>query len=154
MSETDVTRDGSRLIELLERQKSLYRRLRLLTERQRALVVQDDAQPLLAVLADRQKIVDELLTINEQLAVYRQDWTSIFGGLDEPSRKHVAEMLEEANATLGTILQSDSRDTAALSARRQEIAGRMAAVDSGSRASAAYAAAGVGSSAGVTDAQA
>jgi hypothetical protein len=154
MDQTNGSNDVTRLIELLDRQRVLYRRLRVLTERQRVLVVEDDAQALLSLLADRQKLVDELMSVNSELTSYRQDWTRVYGGLDEPSRRRVAELLEEANASLGAILQSDSRDSATLSARRQEIADRMATVDSGSRAGAAYAAAAASVPAGVTDARA
>jgi hypothetical protein len=154
MDQTSVVSGASRLMELLDRQRLLYRRLRILTERQRALVIQDDAQALLTLLADRQKLVDELMSVNAELSGYRQDWPNVYGKLDEPSRKRVADMLEEANASLGAILQSDSRDSATLSARRQEIADRMTAVDSGSRAGAAYAATTASVPAGITDARA
>ncbi|HVP09786.1 MAG TPA: hypothetical protein VMV94_01210 [Phycisphaerae bacterium] len=154
VEQTSEANDVSRLLELLERQRLLYRRLRLLTERQRALVIQDDAQALLTLLADRQKLVDELMKLNAELTTYRQNWTNVYGALEEPLRKRIAELLEEANASLGVILQSDSRDSATLSARRQEIADRMTAADSGSRAGAAYAAAGSYVPAGITDARA
>ena len=66
----------------------------------------------------------------------------------------VAELLEEANASLGTILQSDQQDSATLSAKRMDVAERLAAAETGSRASAAYSAAGAGQRLNVTDAQA
>ncbi len=153
MAETDLTSDASQLVELLERQRTLYRRLRGLAERQKSLVVSQDVQPLLALLADRQRLVDELMALNEQMSVYRQNWSSIYGNLDEASRKHVASLLEEANTALGLILQSDSRDTATLNAKRQDVTTRLSSMDSGSRASAAYAAAGTGVRAAVTDAK-
>jgi len=147
-------KDVSRLLETLERQRDLYRRLRVLTARQRGLVAQDDPQPLLALLADRQKLVEELLEVSEQLASYRRDWTEVFGGLDEPTRLQVTTMLEEANTTLGAILHSDNRDSAMLSTRRQDLADRMNAAGAASRAGAAYAAAGANVASGLTDARA
>ncbi len=149
-----TSEDVSRLLEVLERQRGLYRRLRVLTERQQGLVTQDDPQPLLALLADRQKLVDELVTVNKELTAYREEWTEIYGVLDDCSRRRVTEMLEEANATLGTILHRDSRDSAMLSARRQDLAERISAVDAASRAGAAYASAGRSGSSGLTDARA
>ena len=146
--------DVPRLLEVLERQRMLYRRLRALTERQRGLVAQDDPQPLLALLADRQKLVDELLAVNETLAMYRQEWTEIYGRLDDASRRRVAEMLEGVNTTLGAILHSDSQDSAMLSARRPEVADRMSAGGAAGRAGAAYAFAGGQAPAGITDARA
>jgi hypothetical protein len=154
MASESSGKDMSALMQTLERQRDLYRRLRALTERQRGLVSQDDPQPLLALLGDRQKLVDELLSVNEQLAQYRRGWTEVYGRLDEPSRRRVTEMLEEANATLGLILNSDSRDSAMLSTRRQDLADRMSAVGEASRAGAAYAAARANVSSGLTDARA
>lgn len=154
MSESGPKLDGSRLLELLEQQRSLYRRMRALTERQRSLVVRDDTQPLLKLLADRQKLVDELVKLNDDMAGFRRDWTSIYNGLDEPSRQRVSELLEEANSSLGAILQSDSKDSETLSARKQNIGDRL--VDSGAagRATAAYAASGTSGTRGITDSQA
>lgn len=148
------TRDVTALIGLLEEQRGLYGRLRLLAERQRGLVVQDDPQPLLALLTERQRLVDGLVGLNGRLAPYRSEWTTVYGGLDEPKRRQVAELLEEANAALGSILQSDSHDTAALTARRQGMVQQLATVDAGARAGAAYATAGATARSRLADAEA
>lgn len=154
MVKASETRDTTALIGMLEQQRSFYGRLRLLADRQRALVVQDDPQPLLALLAERQRLVDGLVSLNERLAPFRSDWTTVYGGLDEPMRRHVAELLEEANAALGSILQSDGQDTAALTARRQGMMQQLAMVDAGARASAAYASAGAAVRSSLADAEA
>ena len=146
--------DAARLVELLKRQNALYRRLRKLAERQRALVAQDEVQPLLSLLAERQQVVDGLVNANQELAPFRTDWSERYQRFDEPTRRQVAELLEEANASLGTILQSDQQDSATLSAKRMDVAERLAAAETGSRASAAYSAAGAGQRLNVTDAQA
>lgn len=128
----------SELITLLEHQRTLYRQLRVLADRQKSLVVDEDIQPLLSLLQDRQKLVDGLTGLNARLAPYREGWTQTFNGLDESTRKDVMEMLEEANNTLGSILQSDTRDSATLTARRDQTADRLASMDAGARAGAAY----------------
>jgi hypothetical protein len=153
MNETNPTYDYPHLIELLEKQQKLYRSLRTLADRQRTLVIQDDSRPLLELLAERQKLVDELVGVSARLAAYRRDWTSVFKGLDEASRKRVTDLLEEANNALGSILQNDSKDTATLTTKRQEVGDRLATVRSGSRVSAAYAAAGAGNRTSMTDAK-
>jgi hypothetical protein len=154
MVKTIESRDVSALIGLLEEQRGLYGRLRLLADRQRTLIVQDDSRPLLALLAERQRLVDGLVSLNERLAPYRSEWTAVYGGLEETVRRRVAELLEEANAALGSILQSDSRDTAALTARRQGMVQQLATVDAGTRASAAYASAGTAMRSQLADAEA
>lgn len=154
MDETREQVDGTRLVGLLRHQSTLYRRLRLLADRQKALVAQDDARPLLALLAERQKLVDGLVGLNEQLACYRRDWTGVYGRLDEPTRKDVAALLEEVNTALGSILQSDRRDSATLAMKRRDVTDRLAVVEAGTRASAAYSSAGADVRQAVTDAEA
>lgn len=152
MEQAQAKDDTGRLIELLEEQRTLFRQLRRLADRQQALIQADDVKPLLGLLADRQRLVDGLLGVNEQLAAYRKNWSAVYSGLDEGLRRRIAGLLEEANASFGTILQCDSRDSAALSAKRQEVGGRLMAVGNGSRARAAYAAASGGT--GLTNAEA
>ena len=153
MSETEGMFDTKRLIKLLEFQRTLYRRLRALMGRQKALVTQDDTQPLLALLAERQKLVDGLVGLNGKLAVYRQRWTEVYGSLDEASRQYVSEMLEEANTALGAVLQNDAKDTSTLSVRHHTMADRVAAVDSTSRTIAAYTAVATAGHTTLTDKQ-
>ncbi len=145
---------SSRLIELLREQQALYRRLRLLAERQKSAVAQNDAQPLLALLAQRQSLVDTLVNINEQLVPYRKNWPDLYGNLEDPVRAEVAGLLEEANAALGSILQCDRRDTATLAAKTRDFADRLTTVGTGTRANAAYASAGADARRTMTDAKA
>lgn len=137
-----ATTQGSaaELVMLLEQQRATYRRLRQLAERQRVLVVQDDMQPLLALLGERQTLVDALMRVHGQLAPYRADWPATMQSLDEPTRKRVTEMLEEANEALSGILQRDNRDSATLTTRRQETSERITTLGQTARATAAYAA--------------
>lgn len=142
------------LIQLLQDQQELYRQLRLLADRQKALVAQDESEMLLSLLTERQRLVDALGGLNARLAPYRENWTHFFAGLKEASRKQVADLLEDVNGALSAILQSDQKDTAILTAKRQSMAGQLAAFDAGSRASAAYAKATGASQSRLTDAEA
>jgi len=145
--------DEGPLLALLRRQNDVYRRLRVLADRQKALVAEDDVQPLLALLAERQKLVDSLVELNRQLAPYRADWTARYSRLDAATRKEVAALLEEANAALGAVLLGDQRDSAALEARKRDLGGRLSTTDAASRASHAYAVAGGAGRPSLTDAQ-
>lgn len=55
------------LLELLEKQRGLFARLRELSERQTALVNDAAADALLTLLAERQSLIDELMAANEAL---------------------------------------------------------------------------------------
>jgi hypothetical protein len=146
--------DAEQLLALLKKQNDLYRRLRMLADRQGALVVEDDVQPLLSLLAERQRVVDGLVVVNQELAPFRSDWSGRYASLDEPTRQEVAGLLEEANASLGLVLRNDQRDSATLSAKRMAVAERLSATDQAGRAGAAYSAAGLRPQANLTDAQA
>jgi hypothetical protein len=144
METRDTSVEVAELIALLESQRQLYVRLRLLADRQRALILNEDTQPLLGLLVERQELVDKLVSLNERLGPYRASWTTIYSCLDEPRRRHVAALLEESNAALGTIITNDNRDTATLRARRQGVANLLGKAETAVRTNAAY-----GSNAGV-----
>lgn len=146
--------DAELLVTLLEHQRTLHRQLRVLSDRQRSLVAEDDAETLLRLLSERQRLVDGLVNLNARLAPYRAQWTHFYESLDEDCRRRVALLLEEVNGSLAAILKSDGKDTATLTAKQQSIAGRLAAFDAGSRASAAYGKASTATRSNMTDAKA
>lgn len=130
------------LVRLLEHQRTLYRRLRLLGDRQRALVTMDDAQGLLELLSERQQLVDGLVGLTARMAPFRTGWTQLYQEMDEFSKKRITSLLEEVNGSLGSILSSDSCDTATLKARRETTAHQLSGLGAGIRAGAAYTSAG------------
>jgi len=134
----DAFENVGEMVALLKEQRTLFCRLRALTQRQRSLITQDDSDALLGVLSQRQQLVDGLIGISDRLAPYRSDWSTLYAELEEPVRQEVAGLLEETNAALHGILQSDRQDTAMLTARKQQIADSAATLDHGSRAGAAY----------------
>lgn len=154
MSETTAEQNVTRVIELLRHQRTLYRKLRSLADRQKTLVVSDDAGALISLLAERQRLVDGLVQLNAKIAPYRQNWTDFYQGLNETQRVEVSELLEEVNASLGAILRDDARDTAMMTARREQMAIELGEIGGNRRAHAAYAGSGVGGMTQNTDAKA
>ena len=154
MDEKRESPGANQLVALLGHQRTLYRQLRVLADRQKALVVQDDPEALLALLGERQRLVDGLVGLNARLAPFRARWSQIYNGLDESRRKEVSLLLEEVNSSLGAILQSDRTDTATLTARQQDMAGQLATFNTGSRASAAYSQSNPAAKTHLTDARA
>lgn len=135
-------RYATQLLDLLTEQRSQHRRLQLLTERQRILVADDDPQNLLALLAERQGVVDGLGALNQRLAPYRETWTRTYHELDPATRRQVKELLEESNELLAAVLNSDRADTETLGARREVAASTLSSSRLTGRATAAYTAAG------------
>lgn len=130
--------NATELFSLLCRQRDAYRRLRLLADRQRSLVMLEDSTALLGVLADRQRVVDELTDLQATLAPYRAAWTSIYRGMDAGSQRQARELLGESNALLAAVMASDAQDAETLGARRNATAAALSDVRIGSRAAAAY----------------
>jgi hypothetical protein len=152
--ECESTQCVAALVKLLEEQRTYYRRLRILADRQRTLVMMDDAGPLLDLLAERQRAVDALAALMARMAPYRSRWTQLYRDLDDASRRQVTDLLEEVNGSIGSILQSDSQDTATLQARQQGRAEQLSTICAGQRAGAAYASAGSVAAAAFTVAEA
>ncbi|HPF37274.1 MAG TPA: flagellar protein FliT [Phycisphaerae bacterium] len=139
MNEATSEQNAARVIELLRHQRTLYRKLRSLADRQKSLVVSDDAGALISLLAERQRLVDGLVQLNAKIAPYRQNWTDFYQGLTESQRVEVSELLEEVNASLGAILRDDARDTAMMTARRERMAMELGEIGGSRKAHAAYA---------------
>jgi hypothetical protein len=152
MATTGLCERGQ-LVELLERQRVIYERLRTLAERQRGLVLQGDPQSLLAILADRQRLVDDLSQLNARLAPFRRDWVRINARLDDEGRRRVRDAIRASDDILSSILRSDQEDMDSLTGRKHEMRAEMVRTSSGAAASRAYAAAGAGA-ASLTDAHA
>lgn len=138
-AQTSMADDMIGLVQLLEHQRVLYRRLRFLADRQRTLVMMEDPEPLLDLLSERQKLVDALAALVAQMAPYRSRWAQLYREMDEGSKRIVTSLLEEVNTSLAAILQSDGRDTATMEARKQRVAEQLASAGDGYRASTSYA---------------
>jgi len=134
----EFTGNVSELVRLLLDQRVQYRKLQSLTQRQKTLIVDDDPQALLGLLSERQRVVDELTSINTRLAPYRRQWTRVYETLDHATRDEVKELLEESNALLSSIMSSDRDDVEMLRTRRQVAADSLSQTRVAGRAVAAY----------------
>jgi hypothetical protein len=154
MMQAEPRLDVGRLLDLLTSQRERYRKLRKLADRQRMLVSGDDPQSLLSVLGERQRIVDELGRLNDELSPYRSAWTRTYQSLDEATRDRVRGVLEESNGLLASVVAADRDDLAALGARRETTAMELNRTHHAGRAAAAYATAGRATGSRLTEARA
>lgn len=136
----DETLNATQLLTLLTAQRDEYVRLRKLADRQRLLVVGEDAEALLAALADRQRSVEALAAVNERLAPYRREWTRVFAALDDASRRTAKTLLEESSELLSSVMSSDREDAELIGARRSAVSHVLSRSETTGRATAAYAA--------------
>jgi flagellar biosynthesis/type III secretory pathway chaperone len=131
--------DPQRLLTLLAEQRDLYRSLRDLSERQRALISSDRPEELLSILRERQTLVAGLAKLNEQLAPLRRNWDVLYQGLPAELRVEANKLLQDINALLRVILKTDQEDSALLAARKQSVGQRLRDVNGGQTANTAYA---------------
>ena len=112
--------------------------MRSVEDRQRDVISASDSEALLKILGMRQRLVNELMRINRQLAPSKDDWEQIRVGLSADEREKVETTVSAVREELSWILNADQKDSESLSVRRGTIAREMATLDSARRAVSAY----------------
>jgi hypothetical protein len=122
----------------LTRQLELYGRLDQLSLRQGALIDDDDTDRLLAVLGERQVVVDEVAEIGTRLEPVRQDWDGFLHGLPAPTREQLRHLVSTLTDLAGIVAGRDEADRRRLELRRSEVGEELASVTRGRSAVRAY----------------
>ena len=134
--------DAQKLISLLRRQVSIYTRLEQFSVRQRDLIVAEDQQQLLALLAERQKLVDELRALNQCLVPLQEYWRANRETVAPSLRTEADQLVGCAGEILQRILGADEQDARILSARKAQTANQVTALAQSRQAFDAYGAGG------------
>lgn len=113
------------ILDLLREQAALYSRLETFARKQRSLVAQEDTGPLLALLADRQKLSTELQRLASRLEPVRRDWMRHHDRLAPAEQREADALLAEVRGRLQRVLESDEQDARVLAGRRQTIDGAL-----------------------------
>ncbi len=114
--------NSAEVIDLLEQQRDLYGRLRGLANMQQELVENDNPELLLKVLANRQKIINQLALVDKQLKPIRNQWQEISAQFSALERQRVNILVDEVKKTIEEILSRDKADTDVLTAKKDQIA--------------------------------
>lgn len=138
-------RDVERVDALLEEQEALFSQLDSLGEQQTRLVEADDAESLLTLLAERQRLIDSIAANNGSLAPYRMRWAAFLGELPEPERDRLRRRVDIVAELAGRIAVRDESHRALLETRRARVATELGQLGRARGAVAAY-----GQSAGPT----
>jgi len=142
VSDCAVLEDAKTVIELLNQQLALYSQLNQLAQTQRALITSDEPERLLAVLSERQQLIDRLESTAMKLRPYQANWHEFRKHLDADQGQTVDHLIDEVNAILSEILRRDEADGELLSARKGSTAQAMSEIRTAKQAGAAYAATG------------
>jgi hypothetical protein len=135
---TTPANETGAVLTLLSEQASLYERLESLAERQRTLVSDDDVSPLFELLADRQRLSEQLLRIGGCLGPVRREWSSFRSRLTTMEQAEADRLWNEAGNRLRRVMESDERDTRVLSGRRQAVAAALGTSQATGQAMSAY----------------
>lgn len=127
------------LLKLLRRSRQYYEQLQRLAREQRALIQADDAEELLSLLAERQKVVRAIGRTHQELAPYQKEWDQLKERLPAEVRTEIQGLLGDLQDMLNGLLEHDRQDCAELVARKQQIADELSVAAKGRAASAAYA---------------
>src|SRR5262245_28431709 len=106
--------DAGEVVALLRKQASLFSQLEGFAQRQRAMVVQEDTRPLLALLADRQKLSLELALVSRDLAPVRANWKSLRESFAATERNEADGLLSQIQQSLSRIIEGDEQDARVL----------------------------------------
>jgi hypothetical protein len=123
---------------LLERQHELLTALLALSRRQTEFIHAEDDEGVLAVLAERQPMVDALVSLHQSLRPYRAAWDRHLAALPPPQRDHVARRAEVVAALAATLAARDDADRRLLAQRRDDLADELAALGTRRGALSAY----------------
>ena len=127
------------LLDLLDRQLGLYRRLKEMSDSQRSLVSDEDPTALLGLLGRRQQVVEQLAALNGRIAPVRRDWERIAPHLPTETRTRATRVFQQARSLLEEIIAADQKDSELLGARKSNVASALKAIDVGRAACGAYA---------------
>lgn len=133
---------AGRMLELLRRQTSLFGKLAVLSDKQRSLVADGDTDPLLKLLAQRQKLTVELAALGAEMKPLTTAWPQLRGVLPAQDREEADKLIVEVNDRLASLLERDEQDARMLKMRKDRVGEDLAAVRCTRRAMMAYGRAG------------
>lgn len=132
------TSDLSTLVSLLERQLALYRGLSELSAQQSATIEQGEPEPLLNVLASRQRVIEDLTGVNRELEPYRKRWDDLWASLAESDRGRIGDLVRAVQQLLTQIIAQDERDRSALQAAKNRVGAEVQRISRAGAAVQAY----------------
>jgi hypothetical protein len=137
-ADAEAHQDADALAGLVARQRDLYVRLNAQAERQSALITGNEPERLLELLGERQRLIEELSSLNEEMRPYRKNWPALRRTVSARQAQHIEGLLGEVQSLLTRIMAQDEKDAQLLAARRTATAEAMSGVRSGRQAGRAY----------------
>lgn len=128
----------AQLIELLEEHRALCGVLDAISQRQGQIVTNGEAGAILAILAERESVIDELSRSNARIEPLRRVWDSVASQASSAQRDDVAERIEALAGLIGAVADRDTQDQRALELRRDAVVSELRSLESQRRAAGIY----------------
>jgi len=138
---TDALPAPDEVVDWLRAQRSLYAKLESMASGQRDLITGDQPTMLLGLLADRQRITNDLTDLAQRLEPVWRDWKRQRLRLSDIQRREAELILEDIRTKMRKVMDRDEEDARLLLARKQAIGNTMKSAHSSAEAISAYRAA-------------
>ncbi len=126
------------LLKLLTEQHDFYSQLHDLSGQQARCIRDGSTEQLLALLSQRQTVIDSITRSNTQVAPYRENWPSLRDVVDAAQRDEVHKVLDDIEQLLNQVVEQDERDRAELKGVQAQIGTQMGNVNRAGQAMQAY----------------
>ncbi|MDW8037253.1 MAG: hypothetical protein RMI90_04340 [Thermoguttaceae bacterium] len=117
--------DTDRLAELVAQKYQLLQSVQELVLRQGELIHKGEMTALLEVLGVKQRLLEEIQAVEQQLAPFRQQAPQSRRWRNELLRQQTAALVERCQQLLAEILQQEKHCETQLLRRREQIVGEM-----------------------------
>lgn len=134
----DPARWAPRLRRILDEQRALYDRLDALSIRQSELVLGGATDELLAVLGERQIVVDQIWSSSDEFAPFQRRWAELMSALPAEQRLQFSAVALELAEIIERIAERDDADRRELERQRATVAAEISSLNRGRTAVAAY----------------
>jgi hypothetical protein len=130
--------DVGRFASILTEQRTVYRSLQTLSERQGGLIASGDTSSLLDLLTQRQQVVERLTEINGQSEPYKAQWSTFWGGLTTEQRDQLRGLIGDVQDLIDAIMSQDEKDYNELERSRDQVGADVQHVHRGTAGHRAY----------------
>ena len=130
--------EAMEIAQLIEEQVGLYEELDALSERQHAIIGDDDTDALLRVLGDREKVIAKITAVSARLSPYQAQWNEHIAMLADTERDRLRSRLASVEGIMDRISQRDESDRAVMQRRRDQLGEQLTGVRRSGAAMAAY----------------
>lgn len=128
-----------RLLDLVDRKFACLRQLRDLGVQQQSLIDAGEITALLRLLADKQRLIEDLHRLERNLDPFREQDPERRAWSSDAERLRCASLAEQSARLLREVLDNEKRCEELLQRRRDDTAERLAAVQTAGMARGAYA---------------